>query len=94
MLCVLVELETQAVSVSLLAGVLFLKESEAFPGGRAQCLVRTRGGPALQLSLTQAGLRSGGKLAFEGVGLGLDFTDSCSLKPLRCFLPPRKVGGE
>ena len=39
MLCVLVGTETKAVTVSLLACVLFLKESEAFPGRRAQCLV-------------------------------------------------------
>lgn len=39
MLCVLVGTETKAVTVSLLACVLFLQESEAFPGRRAQCLV-------------------------------------------------------
>ena len=40
MLCVLVGTETKAVSVSLLVCVLFLTDSEAFPAGKTQCLVR------------------------------------------------------
>ena len=49
---------------------------------------QTRGGPARQLSLTQAGLRSGG-LVFEG-GSGIGFLLFGSLSDAS-LLPPRKV---
>ena len=52
---------------------------------------QTRGGPARQLSLTQAGLRSGG-LVFEG-GSGIGFQILALWKPLRCFPPPSQEGG-
>lgn len=50
-----------------------------------------RGGPARQLSLTQAALRSG-RLVFEG-GSGIGFQILDLWKPLRCFPPSSQEGG-
>ena len=52
---------------------------------------QTHGGPARQLSLTKAGLRSGG-LVFEG-GSGIGFQILDLWKPIRCFPPSSQEGG-